>query len=805
MTTYSANDLSGLIAAFFDPDSPTVTFKKINGVDVDWVTLAGAPHVVALTKGSIRIYQNGVTNPPIYDDGGSVSGHPQAGASLPDGSVTYTLTDGTTEVGPFTMSFTLPGVATVPPPPLLVCTVAPSISGTDTVGSTLTRTAGTWTGNGTIVIAGRWTRDDATIPGETGATYLTVAGDVGKTIKYVEDATDDTPSASSAASNGIGITPVARANTTPPSFTGSPTVGSILTYVPGSWTGTPPVSVTLDGWTRNGTPISGATGSTYTLQAADLGATVALVERCTDALGNTTLAASGVIVSAASTINAATEEAYLLGLFDAVTDAGWAGFTDETGFTIVVCTHPDQVKAQWDSWRNGSPATSKVKCLLRWNGSLAAAATVWAGVPAAKLAGYANAGKMFGYDIPPGGFWIDSDVGYNPIWDSILRIGGATRLHIGRFRIGGRRAGAPSDSTFCLKFERNTTYPVLGCVHFDDVNIGLMDNDPTAVQADRPSGLNFYQGFSFHATKLRIAGVIFGMQSVPEFTKIEQYDLQQWVGDAFYSRNFTGPMNGRTAHIYLRNYLMRDMTYVNTTAHCDGGQLGTGADTNAAYRAFYKNVVAHLRAYPDTGGSQLFYNDDSSSSVVIHCTIKNVVGGMNATWAFNMYDPSQAGINIIEDFAFYRAGDTCNVAGGGGARQDSQPTINVPNGIANGGKRIITNGTTGHIQGGNLASAVLTNVRYCSPKRSVSAGNNGLTSATAKRMEEVITGNVARDGSDWMTYNATQGLGAIPGEDNADFATAWYAILDYYAPQAGWGTVGQPSDPETWPGGPARP
>lgn len=285
---------------------------------------------------------------------------------------------------------------------------------------------------------------------------------------------------------------------------------------------------------------------------------------------------------------------------------------------------------------------------------------------------------------------------------------------------------------------------------------------------------------------------------------IEQYDLQQWVGDAFYSRNFTGPMNGRTAHIYIRNYLMRDMTYITTSAHCDGGQLGTGADTNAAYRALYKNVMSHLRPHPDTGGSQLFYNDDSSSAVVIHHTVKNVVGSMNATWAFNMYDPSQAGINIIEDFAIYRAGDTCNVAGGG-ARQDSQPTINVPNGIANGGKRLITNGTIGHIQGGNLGSAVLANVRYCSPKRSVSAGNNGLTSATAKRMEEVITGAVVRDGSDWMTYNATQGLGTIAGEASTDFATAWYAILDFYTPLAGWGTIGQPPDPETWPNAPVRP
>ena len=303
MTTYPLKDSSyaALVAAYFDPDvADTVTFKQINGSIIDWVTLAGSPHVVSMTKGSVRIWQNGKTTPPVYDDGGSLSGHPQIGQVLADGSITYTLTDGTNEVGPFTMSVVLAGVATAPPPPALQNTVAPSISGATTVGATLTVTAGTWTGNGSINVTRRWTKDGADIPGETGTTYVTVAGDVGTTIRCVEDATDTTPAASSAASNGIGVTPITLANTAAPSFTGTPTVGNTMTYVAGTWVGTGTVNKSVQSWNRDGSPISGATGSTYVLQAADAGTQIGLTEYAADSLTNDTANSSTVTVSAAS-------------------------------------------------------------------------------------------------------------------------------------------------------------------------------------------------------------------------------------------------------------------------------------------------------------------------------------------------------------------------------------------------------------------------------------------------------------------------------------------------------------------------
>src|ERR1035437_868029 len=47
------------------------------------------------------------------------------------------------------------------------CTVAPAVTGTATVGSTLTSTAGTWTGVATIVNTYQWQRAGVDIAGAT--------------------------------------------------------------------------------------------------------------------------------------------------------------------------------------------------------------------------------------------------------------------------------------------------------------------------------------------------------------------------------------------------------------------------------------------------------------------------------------------------------------------------------------------------------------------------------------------------------------------------------------------------------------
>jgi len=58
--------------------------------------------------------------------------------------------------------------------------VAPTITGTAQVGQTLTSTTGTW--DESPVLTRQWRAAGVNIAGATGATYVPVVGDIGKTI-----------------------------------------------------------------------------------------------------------------------------------------------------------------------------------------------------------------------------------------------------------------------------------------------------------------------------------------------------------------------------------------------------------------------------------------------------------------------------------------------------------------------------------------------------------------------------------------------------------------------------------------------
>lgn len=74
-------------------------------------------------------------------------------------------------------TFTIKQVLETSPEP----TVSPVITGTATVGSTLTVSTGTWSGSPTSY-AYQWTLNDVAIAGATGNTYVVQAGDLGKLI-----------------------------------------------------------------------------------------------------------------------------------------------------------------------------------------------------------------------------------------------------------------------------------------------------------------------------------------------------------------------------------------------------------------------------------------------------------------------------------------------------------------------------------------------------------------------------------------------------------------------------------------------
>jgi hypothetical protein len=166
-------------------------------------------------------------------------------------------------------------------------TVAPTISGTAQQGATLTAANGTWNGSPTFTYL--WSNSHTgAISGATSSTYVPQASDVGYTITVTVTGTNSggTGSATSAATAVITASSSVPANSggaNLPTITGTATDGQTLTAGHGTWTNSP-TSYAYQ-WNRGSGPITGATGTTYACQAADIGAKLTLTVIASNASG----------------------------------------------------------------------------------------------------------------------------------------------------------------------------------------------------------------------------------------------------------------------------------------------------------------------------------------------------------------------------------------------------------------------------------------------------------------------------------------------------------------------------------------
>jgi hypothetical protein len=137
----------------------------------------------------------------------------------------------------------------------------PMISGTATVGSTLSATRGAWTPGATFTYA--WLRNGKTISGATTSTYEIVPADLGSQLQ-VKVTGAKAGSANLAKSSAKTAKVAAGALTTGEiAITGTLAVGETLTATTGEWG---PVTPKLSyQWYANGKPISKATKSTLVL------------------------------------------------------------------------------------------------------------------------------------------------------------------------------------------------------------------------------------------------------------------------------------------------------------------------------------------------------------------------------------------------------------------------------------------------------------------------------------------------------------------------------------------------------------
>jgi uncharacterized protein YfiM (DUF2279 family) len=163
--------------------------------------------------------------------------------------------------------------------------VAPAVTGTATVGQTLSTTDGTWTGAPAPTFSYQWQRNSVDIAGATSSTYLLVEADIGNPIRCVVTATNPLGAVSANSNATANVAGTAPVNTVAPAISGTATIGSTLTISDGTWTGAPAPTFSYQ-WQRVTTNISGATSSTYVVQLADAGNTIRCVVTATNVAGS---------------------------------------------------------------------------------------------------------------------------------------------------------------------------------------------------------------------------------------------------------------------------------------------------------------------------------------------------------------------------------------------------------------------------------------------------------------------------------------------------------------------------------------
>ena len=160
---------------------------------------------------------------------------------------------------------------------------APSLSATPKVGTSLSVSVGSWTNSPTFTY--QWKRDGVNISGATSQNYTPVTADYNTALSCTVTATNGSGSAS-ADSNSLTTLPANPLNTVLPVISGTAKVGNTLSTNNGTFTGQGTISYTYQ-WKRNGSDISGATASNYTLITTDYNTAITVVVTASNTGGST--------------------------------------------------------------------------------------------------------------------------------------------------------------------------------------------------------------------------------------------------------------------------------------------------------------------------------------------------------------------------------------------------------------------------------------------------------------------------------------------------------------------------------------
>jgi hypothetical protein len=236
--------------------TPTITGTAVVGNTLTAVTGAWTPSSVTFT------YQ--------WKRGGTaISGATSSSYTLVAADLNYSISVTVVAAATGYTSTTVTSAGTAAVLDKLTATPTPLITGNTTVGSVLTVNPGTWT-PATVTLSYQWYRNSVAIAGATATTYTLVAADdlTLITVKVTGSKSGYGDVTTTSATFQVGQQFV---KTPTPTIKGNNWVGQTLTATIGTWdTG----AVLTHQWLRNGVAIAGATGHSYKLVTADIGAKI---------------------------------------------------------------------------------------------------------------------------------------------------------------------------------------------------------------------------------------------------------------------------------------------------------------------------------------------------------------------------------------------------------------------------------------------------------------------------------------------------------------------------------------------------